>query len=342
MKKTFGVICANYDLDEFGSLLDKRTISSLPIAGRYRMIDFPLSAMVHAGITAVGIIMPYYYRSLIDHVGTGKAWGLDRKTDGLFPLPGHMYAREESGYKLHVGDMVYNHRFIERRADDMNAVFMATSYVYNVDLKPIIESHEESGKAVTTVYKKTAGGKKQFLDITIMSKKTIESISAAYKDRPYMSWLDAAYELLGKKQFNEYEYTDYAEEIVSTKDYMDVSMDLLKPSNMYDVFKKSSEIITKTQDEAPAIYSETANVSNSFVSAGCRIEGTVENCILFRNVKVEKGAVLKNCIIMQHTKIRSGAKLTNVIADKYATIGKDVKLEGGSERPIVVHKNEKI
>jgi len=342
MNKTFGVICANYDLDEFGALLDKRTISSLPIAGRYRMIDFPLSAMVHAGITAVGIIMPYYYRSLIDHVGTGKAWGLDRKIDGLFPLPGHIYAREESGYKLHVSDVIYNHRFFERRSDDMNAVFMATSYVYNVDLKPIIESHEKSGKAVTTVYKKTKDGEKQFLDIIIMSKKTIMDISAVYKDRQYMSWFEATMEFLGKKQFNEYEYKEYAKEIISPKDYMDVSMDLLKPSTMQDVFKRSQEIITKTQDEAPARYSDSAKVSNSFVSAGCRIEGTVENCILFRNVTVEKGAILKNCIVMQHTKIKSGAKLCNVIADKYATIGKDVKLEGGSERPIIVHKNEKI
>lgn len=342
MKKTFGVICANYDLDGFGSLLDRRTIASLPIAGRYRMVDFPLSAMVHAGITAVGIIMPYYYRSLIDHVGTGKAWGLDRKTDGLFPLPGHMYSREESGFKLHVGDMVSNHRFIERRPEDMNAVFMASSFVYNVDLKPIIESHEESGKKVTVVYKKLKNGKKKFLDITVMSKKDIEAITSAYKDRPYMSWLDAAYELFGKKQFNEYEYDGYAEEIVNPADYIRVSMDMLKLSNLRQIFIRNREIITKTQDEAPAIYSDTASVKSSLVSAGCRIEGDVENCILFRNVTVEKGAVLKNCIIMQHTKIKAGSKLVNVIADKYANIGQGVKLEGVSNRPIIIHKNEKI
>lgn len=342
MNKTFGIICANYDLNEFGSLLDHRTISSLPIAGRYRMVDFPLSAMVYAGITAVGLIMPYYYRSLIDHVGTGKAWGLDRKTDGLFPLPGSMYSREDSGHKLHVGDLIRNHRFIERRSDDMNAVIMATSYVYNIDLKPIIKAHEESGKEMTIVYKKTPAGKKVFIDISIISKKTIVDIVNAYKDKPFVSWVDAATEYLGKKQIHEYIYKGYAEEIVDVSDYMNISLGLLKPENMKEVFDKQRRLITKTQDGAPTIYSDTAKVSNSLIAASCNIDGSVENSIIFRNATVEKGAVLKNCIVMQHAKIKAGAKLTNVIVDKYAIINRDVKLEGGSARPIVIPKNEII
>lgn len=342
MNNTFGIICANYDVEDFGSLLEKRTISSLPIAGKYRMVDFSLSAMVHAGITAVGLVMPYYYRSLIDHVGTGKAWGLDRKIDGLFPLPGQMYAREESGYKFHVGDMIDNHRFIERRPENMNGVFMATSYVYNPDLKPIIEAHEASGKPLTVVYKKGTNGKKVFIDISIMSKKAIEEIMSAYKNKPFVSWVDAATEYLGKKNINEYIYDGYAEEIVDVSDYMKISQDLLDPKVTKQIFIRSRDLITKTQDEAPAVYGDNAKVTNSFVSDGCKIEGTVENCILFRSVTVEKGAVLKNCVVMQHSIISAGAKLTNVIADKYVRVSKDVKLEGGSARPIILHKNETV
>lgn len=341
MNNTFGIICANYDLEDFGSLLDHRTISSLPFAGRYRMVDLPLTAMVRAGINAVGLIMPYYYRSLIDHVGTGKAWGLDRKVDGLFPLPGSIYSREDSGYKVHVGDIVTNHRFIERRPNDTNAVFMSTSYIYNVNLKPIIESHEKSGKKVTIVNKIREDGTKHFIDISIVSKDCLLDLMYKYRDRPYMSLIEALTDMLPKKDFNEYICKGYAKEIVTPADYFNVSMDILNPEVQANLFNPEREIITKTQDEAPTLYTKTAKVKNSFIATGCVIEGTVENCIIFRNVTVEKGAVLKNCILMQHTKVESNAKLTNVIADKYVTVSSKVVLQG-NERPIILPKNERI
>ncbi len=75
------------------------------------------------------------------------------------------------------------------------------------------------------------------------------------------------------------------------------------------------------------------------ISAGCEVSGKVENSILFRNVVIEEGAKVKNCILMQHTTIKSGAVLENVVMDKYCTVGKDVKLCGTKDNPIVVGKN---
>ena len=79
MQRVMGIITANYTSDDLGALTENRTIASLPFGGRYRLIDFPLSNMVNAGIQTVGLVMPYKYRSIIDHVGAGKEWGLDRK-----------------------------------------------------------------------------------------------------------------------------------------------------------------------------------------------------------------------------------------------------------------------
>ena len=88
MNKTIGIISGNYGSDDFGPLLVNRSFASLPFGGRYRIVDFPLSNMVNSGLETVGLISPYMYRSLIDHVGTGKAWGLSKKVGGLFILPG--------------------------------------------------------------------------------------------------------------------------------------------------------------------------------------------------------------------------------------------------------------
>ena len=95
--KALGIISANYNSEDFGPLTEKRTVATLPFAGRYRLIDFPLSNMVNSGITTVGLITPYYYRSIMDHVGVGKPWGLARKIGGLFVLPGSAVGEKSAG-----------------------------------------------------------------------------------------------------------------------------------------------------------------------------------------------------------------------------------------------------
>ncbi|MDE6635945.1 MAG: glucose-1-phosphate adenylyltransferase subunit GlgD, partial [Lachnospiraceae bacterium] len=84
MDKIVGLITANFSINELNMLAGDRTIASLPYGSRYRIIDFPLSNMVNSGIMTVGIITPYKYRSIIDHVGAGREWSLDRKDEGLF------------------------------------------------------------------------------------------------------------------------------------------------------------------------------------------------------------------------------------------------------------------
>ena len=88
MKQVFGLICANYSPDYMGDIVKDRPIAALPFGGRYRLIDFALSNMTNMGIQSVGVVMASNYRPIIDHISSGKAWGLDRKREGLFILPG--------------------------------------------------------------------------------------------------------------------------------------------------------------------------------------------------------------------------------------------------------------
>ena len=115
-------------------------------------------------------------------------------------------------------------------------------------------------------------------------------------------------------------------------------MDLLNTRINNELFFENGPIYTKTKDEAPTKYTEDSNVVNSIVANGCYIEGTVENCIISRRVKVNKGAVLKNCIILQNTVIGPDAKLTHVITDKCSYISKGENLMGSKNYPIVIEK----
>ena len=98
MEKLLGIITANYSTKYPTVLSEARPVASMPFLGRYRVVDFALSNMVNSGVRTVGMVMPYNYRSLIDHVGSGKPWMLDRKGGGLFVLPGSAFGTLGEGH----------------------------------------------------------------------------------------------------------------------------------------------------------------------------------------------------------------------------------------------------
>jgi len=342
MKNVFGIIFANYTAEGFGDLLSRRTIASLPYGGRYRLVDFPLSNMVNSGITTVGLIMPSFYRSLIDHVGSGKEWNLDRKIGGLYILPGTVYGGHSTKESIRLSDLLENHRYIERRPDESFALIASASKVYNMDYRPLIEQHRESGKTVTFVYYKNRHGERVSLETLIVNKEVLMGLVRDFSSYSHLDLAKLLHQEIEPRDVGRYEFNGYVRSIDSVQDYVKASKELLIPKIQEELFRGERSIYTKTQDEAPTLYGDNAKVKNSIISAGCEIEGTVENCILFRNVKVNKGAKLKDCIVMQHSKIAEDAELDNVILDKYVKITKGVKLTGGEERPVIVRKNVEI
>ena len=111
---------------------------------------------------------------------------------------------------------------------------------------------------------------------------------------------------------------------------------------MRDALFGARDIYTKVRDSAPSKYLEGAVVQNSLISDGCMIEGTVENCILFRGVKVGKGSVIRNSIVMQDTVIGTGVSLDCVITDKNVVIRDRRKLAGCAELPYFISKGRMI
>lgn len=119
-------------------------------------------------------------------------------------------------------------------------------------------------------------------------------------------------------------------------------MDLLNLKINRELFYKNGLIYTKVKDESPTKYSSGCSVKNSLIANGCIIEGDVENSVIFRRVRIKKGAVVKNCIIMQNTVVEENAKLENVIIDKNADIEKMIELKGHKEIPLVIEKRSLV
>ena len=135
-----------------------------------------------------------------------------------------------------------------------------------------------------------------------------------------------------------YRFGGYVARVDSVLSYYRHNMELLDGANRQDLFLRSGVVYTKIKDQVPAIYGERAVCRNSLVADGCIVEGTVENSILFRGVRIAPGAVVRDSIIMQSSDIMQGANLEHVILDKSVVIRQHRRLTGQEDFPVVVGK----
>lgn len=372
MGNVIGVISTNYTGKLFGELTAERPVASIPIGGRYRLIDFPLSSMVNSGIDSVGVITPANYRSLADHLNMGREWGLNTKQGGMFLLPGAASGLRVPDARFNLRDFILNRAFFERADEDL-VLLCAANRVYNIDFRPVIAEHLASGAEITMIYK-TLGdmrtgsaigklldledgrvtgirdsdsssaeiGTSIFLDSMLVSRQLILDFIDCYGNLDYIDFTDILGQNVGRLRIRAWRYDGYEHAVDHAQDYLLVSQDLLDPKNQEDLFRTDRPILTKVQDSPPAKYLDGANVKNSMVAASCIIAGNVESSTLFRNVRIGEGALVKNCVLMQDTVIGPGAVLENLICDRRTTIGEGVRLSGSKDRPFVIGKGRSL
>lgn len=367
MLDTMGVILACNNEADLGELARVRTVSAVPFAGRYRLIDFVLSGMVNSGMNTVGIATGPVYQSLLNHVGSGKPWDLARKREGLFVLPPapDVELSEDNRVTLLIGIL----RFLERSKQHYVVVADGNN-VCNVRFDRIVEMHKANNADITVVYQKVKSkvvgeayvetddnGRVTDLVYAKDRKKCLNRLTGYYvftKDL-LINLLENCM-LHGKKRFvkdiierninklNIYGYCfdGFLRTIKDIDSYYSVSMELFEFDKRKDIFIPQDKIYTKSKDRVPTRYLDNAKVSNSIIADGCVIDGTVENSILFRGVRVNKGAVVKNSIVMQEGIISSDATLGCCILDKSCTIREGKTLIGQPDFPLVVGKNRRI
>lgn len=364
-KNIVGIVFSNAYDECISEITGIRTMGSIPFACRYRLIDFALSNMVNAGIEKVGVLTKSNYQSLMDHVGTGKPWDLSRKNDGLFILP-PFSTSEAGGNADKLASLKGIMGFISRSNEEY-ILLSDCNTVLNLDIEALMDYHTEKNADITIVYK---NGKKPnlsdvivldmnddnkaekisispvteenvnfSLNVILMKKALLErlindAISLNHKDFE----ADLIQGNVGKLDIYGYEVTGYAETIESLESYFKVNMELLDMKNCDDLFNTDRPIYTKVRDDMPAIYGIGSNVKNSLVADGCMIEGTVENSILFRGVRVEKGAVVKNSIIMQDGFVAQNASINCIVADKSVVITPNKTLSGAENYPVYIGK----
>ncbi len=369
---TLGIIFPNSYDPLVPELVNVRLMASIPFASRYRLIDFILSSMSHCDIDNVSVMVNNNYHSLMDHLDSGREWDLVRKNGGLHIFP--PFAEKTSKpYTGRVGALASILDFL-RDQREKYVVMTDTNIVVNFDFDAMIQAHIESGADVTIAYNeqvlpegllKTPSNDKIFyytfdidngrvtkiyvnpkdngiqnfsMNIFLVERELlIDLIDSAYVHGQEFFERDVLLPQLNKLNVQAYKYDGYVARICDMKSYFNENMKLLDDYNLDDLFS-GPPIYTKIRDDNPTRYIEGAKVQNVMAADGCIIEGNVENSILFRGVKVAKGATVKNCILMQGTEIAAGADVEYLITDKNVTVSSGKELKGSDTFPVYISK----
>ncbi len=363
-----GIIFANSHDELIPQFTEKRSMASIPFGGRYRLIDFSLSGLVNAGISKVGVITKSNYSSLLDHLGSGISWDLDRKNGGLFMLP--PFSTDKAGFFNSRIDALAGVMTFLKRSNEEYVVMCDSDVVSNINIDKLISAHKESGAGITIAYKhgfmpavnrgtmvlnidpdgnvkgidtlKNDSECDYGLDIFVVKRELLISIiSIASKYNVSELTKEMFMPTLGEITVRAYEIKEFAEIIYSKERYAEISMSLLNRETRKMLFSTERPVYTKTRDDMPTRYGVNSAADNCLIAGGCVIDGSVQNSVVFRGVKVGKDTEVSDCIVMQGAKIGDGCKLQNVIIDKAAVISDGMTLIGTPSNYIYVGK-EKI
>lgn len=371
MGNVLGLVFANMHDTTLGDMTKNRTMGSVMFGGRYRLIDFPLSNMVNSGISEVGVITKSNYQSLLDHLGSAREWDLARKKGGLYILP--PFGNVESTLYRGRIEALYGAMSFIKHSRAKYVILSDCDVVTNIDYKPIVAAHIESGADITavahtgvyssddiktsTVFNVDAdknvtsvlinpdisGTCTTSLNVFVMSMDfLIETVNDAMARGNVSFERNILQEKCRELKIKIYEYDNYFSKLNSPESYFKSNMALLEPENARKLFVPKRSIYTKVSDNAPVKYDLDSKVSSSLIADGCIIEGEVENSVLFRGVKVGKGAKVKNCILMQDTVVGDNAELSYLITDKNVSICENHILTSSPQYPMYVGKGASV
>lgn len=370
MQNVLGVIFADSHYAKVQELSAVRPIGALPVGGRYRIIDFVLSNMVNSGMINVAVVTQNNYHSLMGHLGSGKTWNLARKRYGLTLFPPFSNI-SSTGSDSRI-DILYGILGFLKRSSQEYVLLADSNLIVNATFNSLFKQHIEDGSDITLIYQddkdvenekeeayiytdennnitgvdlgmNVRGSDKKYFGYILINKNVLIDIIEQSKVRGRKGYITNIIDRnIGKLKMKAYPINCYARRVTNINNYYKYSMEFLKKEVREEIFNNEHAIYTKTKDMTPTQYLENANVKNSFIADGCKIDGTVENSIIARSVVIKKGTVIKNSIILQQSEIGANVRLENVITDKMVIVRDDVELVGTKDFPVVVGKGRII
>ena len=358
------MILAGGRVDDLGVLTFSRSKSAMPFGGLYRIIDFPLSNLMHSDIEQVGILSQYRPRPLIEHIGNGESWGMHGRNCFATILPPFKGINQSDWYKGTADAVFQNIDFLRTHRPEL-VLILSGDHIYKMDYREIIRFHLDNKADLTIVFSKLPRkGAHRFGLADIEGNQREGGKVLQYLEKPQTPFFDWAsltiyvftpYALLEALEANStenshefgkdiipwllthnyvvygYKYEGYWGYARTLQEYWQTNMDFLGFPPRVDI--EAWEVCTNLsheniRDRKPAFVGPSARIENSLIYSGCRVSGAIKNSILFPGVRVDQGAEVEDSILFTNTVIKQNARVTRTITDKNATIGVDAQVGG--------------
>jgi glucose-1-phosphate adenylyltransferase len=351
------LVLAGGEGERLSILSQVRAKPGVPFGGKYRIIDFALSNAVNSGLTDVAVLTQYAPRSLIDHIGVGRPWDLDRSRGGVSLLQPYIgRGRARDWYRGTADAVLQNLEFIADRDTDLVLV-LAGDHIYKMDYRPFIETHRASGAEVTCAVRTVPLEEAHRFGILDVDE---EGRVTAFVEKPpnptsnlvsmgvyVFSWpllrdllspdrVDFGRDVLpwmvaDGRRVQAYVFSGYWEDVGTVESYWRTSLDLLSDAPGINLNDLGWLIYTRSEERPPAMIGPDAVVERSMVSHGCVIDGRVSHSILSPGVHVAAGAEVRDSIVMFDTHVGAGALVDTAIIDKEARIGHHAVIGRGDD-----------
>lgn len=343
MKNAAGIIFSNLHDKRLPELTKKRTMGSIPFASRYRMIDFPISAMVNSGIENIYVIAHHNYHSLTEHIGSGKDYDLARHSGGLHILTPMMSAyanRRAESYGSRLNTLLSIYHTLEG-INEKYIVMSDCDAVFNLSFDKMIEYHELNRYDITLL--SNDGVQDAFICVattasllSVLAESAVKGLTSFSEDIILKNALGIS---VGR-----YDVASPILTVHSVSEYYERSMQMINDRELRKRIMSDPlhPIFTRLHNPPPAKLSSDAVVRNSLIADGCEIEGTVVNSIIFRKVRIGKGACVSDSIIFEQTDVLEGSRLRCVIADKNSLIKQGVSVISHGSMPIVIASHKTV
>ena len=360
MKGVLALVLAGGQGDRLSILSEERAKPAVIFAGKYRIIDFVLSNCMNSGIDQVGILTQYRPRSLNDHIGIGRPWGLDREENGVALLQPYL-GRESSDWYRGTADAVYQNLYyvLESRADTV--LVLSADHIYTMAYDELIDYHRSKQADVTVpVYEvpledasrfgiltmdddgrvvrfdekpKPPTGTTASTGIYVFNRDVLVDrlVADAKRVSSHDFGRDILPEMLEDYRVFGYELAGYWRDVGTVDSYWQANMDLLVDLPEFDLYNAATAIHTRTLPLPPAKIGPFAHVSRSLLTEGDIINGLVEHSVLSPGVYVEAGAIVRDSILFDDCRVERNAVIERCILDKGVRVGEGVRLGAGDD-----------
>lgn len=365
--KIRAVVLAGGEGSRLGVLTAKRAKPAVPFAGKYRIIDFPLSNCVNSGIVDVMVLAQYRPQSLIEHIGSGAPWDLNRDFSGGIKILTPYRARNDADWFAGTADAVQqNFSFIKRGLPDM-VLILSGDHIYTMDYDPMITYHidKQADLTIGTIHVPVEdtprfgiletdeeGRVTSFLEKPKQATSTLANMGVYLFKRELLDQVlwddrmdsDSSHDfgkniipklVESKARVFSFPYTGYWMDVGTYQSYWQAHMDMLSSTPKLKIYDRSWIIHTRTEERAPARLPADAHVYASMLCDGCYIgiNARVESSVLSPGVVIRPGAVVRESVVLTDSVIESGAVIERAIIDKRSHIRENARIGWGVGDP---------